>query len=59
VVSGSLDVGAGNNLSPVIGSSAGLPLRVAASGVDSTGDPDAVRGILPTYLDLPRHSPGS
>ena len=40
VVSGDLDIGFGNNLSLVIASSAGLPLRVVASGVDSTGDPE-------------------
>lgn len=40
VVSGSIDVGFGNNLSLVIGTSSGLPLRVIASGVDSTGDPE-------------------
>ncbi|MCK6212436.1 ABC transporter substrate-binding protein [Georgenia sp. EYE_87] len=40
VVSGSIDMGFGNNLSLVIGNSSGLPLRVIASGVDSTGDPE-------------------
>ena len=39
IVGGSLDVGFTNNLSLVIASAKGLPLQVAASGVDSTGDP--------------------
>jgi len=39
IVGGSLDVGFTNNLSLVIASATGLPLQVAASGVDSTGDP--------------------
>ena len=39
IVGGSLDVGFTNNLSLVIASATGLPLQIAASGVDSTGDP--------------------
>lgn len=41
VVSGGTDIGFGNNLSLVIAASTGLPLRVIASGVDSTGDPQS------------------
>lgn len=40
VIGGSYDFGFGNDFSLVIGASTGLPLRVVASGVDSTGDPE-------------------
>jgi NitT/TauT family transport system substrate-binding protein len=38
VASGSIDIGFGNNFSLVVAASSGLPLKVIASGVDSTGD---------------------
>jgi NitT/TauT family transport system substrate-binding protein len=38
VASGSIDIGFGNNFSLVVAASSGLPLKVLASGVDSTGD---------------------
>jgi NitT/TauT family transport system substrate-binding protein len=40
VASGSIDIGFGNNFSLVVAASAGLPLRVIASAVDSTRDPE-------------------
>jgi NitT/TauT family transport system substrate-binding protein len=40
VASGSIDIGFGNNFSLVVAASSGLPLKVIASGVDSTGDPE-------------------
>ncbi|MFW3169907.1 ABC transporter substrate-binding protein [Geodermatophilus sp. CPCC 206100] len=38
VASGSIDIGFGNNFSLVVAASSGLPLKVIASGVDSTQD---------------------
>jgi NitT/TauT family transport system substrate-binding protein len=40
VASGSIDIGFGNNFSLVVAASAGLPLRVIVSAVDSTRDPE-------------------
>jgi NitT/TauT family transport system substrate-binding protein len=51
IVSGSLDVGFTNNLSLVIASSAGLPLQVVTSGVDSTGDPERDQFTIVTADD--------